>query len=287
MKVYLQSSPVQRMLGKTIAYIERYDGRMDPLDYALSVRLRLLTVALAGSAQAIHCFVQWTFLSAASLMTIGLWRELELATHRAGAHCGAGLVGATIALSSLVYPESAHEMTLKIAYRADNEFRALCATISDDFDQDADALYLSRKELADQSKDVENPRFFNRAVKVMRNERMALIKECLRSYPSDPQSKYESICRSQARLLELLARQRKELKYLPCTQREADTFYIDQATAIADNALKDLYAEPLKVWAERINTWGKIGIERHLRKNVLNYPASIVGIKRSKRLLIT
>lgn len=254
MKVYLQPSPVRWLLDSTIEYTRRQEGKMHPIDYALSVRVRLVGTVLVGVIQTIHLFAIWVLLSAASLMTLGIWNRFEWATDRIGSLCGAGLIGAMIAATSLIYIQGADVMTRKITRRADREFKRLCRTFEYAFDREAGELYKKREAAA---KETKHPEFHNRAVTAMRYQRQRLRKECVKAYPSDPLNKYVAISSSQARMFKLLSEQRRTLLRVPFTQTEVERDYVDKTKVTADVVIEAIYGHVKTVWAARIAKWGE------------------------------
>lgn len=256
MQVYLQPSPVRHLLDSTIAYARHELAKTPSIAYQIGVRAQFAGAAVVGTAQAVHCFVLWVFLSAMSFATVGRWRQLEWATDRVASLSGAGYVGMLIAMISIVDPRQAEKKTQEISRRADKEFKELCQTFVKHFDTEAEDLCIRRQASVKWHQETERRDLFDRAVVDMRRERVRLKDECVSAYPKDPLKKYQALFTIRSQMFAVIADQKRELPRLPFTQREESRFYEDKTTAIADEALKDLYAYALAVWAKRKKKWG-------------------------------
>lgn len=256
MQVYLQPSPVRYLLDATIANSRKELAKTPSFAFEVGFRAQCVGIAIVGVAQAVHCFALLVLLAPISFITCGRWRQLELLTDRMASLSGAGYVGMLIAMISLVDPTQAEKKTKEIAQRIDKEFKELCHTFVHQFDVEAEELAANRQASLKWNQERECSSLFYRAVSDMRRERTRLKNECVSAYPKDPLKKYEALTAIRAQMFKEVADQKRELPRLPFTQKEENRYYEDKTAAIADEALKDLYAYILAVWAKRKKKWG-------------------------------
>lgn len=253
---YLQTSLVRDVLDYAV------EQRALPLkeesffQRECTFRLHLSGALAAGSAQAVHCLAVWIFASLATLFTLGTSETLETIVQRSGDLYLASLIGMGIALVGFFDSASVKKQTEHLTASADEAFRLELEEFVKGWDTDLAALIAQLQLRAARRQDPVCRQFFDPMVKKMRQLRVGFQSKYRKTYPKDNLKKHAFLVQFKALKRKVNGQQRRDLAAVPFTRFEIEQYFVQKACEDGDEALKEMYAYPLKVWAQRVKNWG-------------------------------